>query len=132
MLDIRSLTKHYAGQTALDGVSLSVAEGAYLSLLGPSGSGKSTLLRLIAGYEAPDEGQVALDGRSLTTVPAHERGIGFVSQGFALFPHLSVFDSSCPAARSSASLWRGRWSCGRGFACSTSRSARSTPTSVNA
>jgi ABC-type Fe3+/spermidine/putrescine transport system ATPase subunit len=93
MLEIRSLTKRYGGQTALDGVSLSVAEGAYLSLLGPSGSGKSTLLRLIAGYEAPDEGQVSLDGRSLTTVPAHERGIGFVSQGFALFPHLSVFDN---------------------------------------
>ena len=93
MLEIRSLMKHYGGQTAVDGISLSVAEGAYLSLLGPSGSGKSTLLRLIAGYETPDDGQITLDGRALTTVPAHERGIGFVSQGFALFPHLSVFDN---------------------------------------
>ena len=93
MLDIRSVTKRYGGQAALDGISLSVAEGAYLSLLGPSGSGKSTLLRVLAGFEAPDEGQITLDGRNLTTVPAHERGIGFVSQGFALFPHLSVFDN---------------------------------------
>jgi ABC-type Fe3+/spermidine/putrescine transport system ATPase subunit len=93
MLEIRSVTKRYGGQAALDGISLSVSEGAYLSLLGPSGSGKSTLLRVLAGYETPDEGQVTLDGRMLTTVPAHERGIGFVSQGFALFPHLSVFDN---------------------------------------
>jgi len=93
MLEIASVTKRYGGQAALDGISLSVAEGAYLSVLGPSGSGKSTLLRLLAGYEMPDEGQMRLDGRVLTTVPAHERGIGFVSQGFALFPHLSVFDN---------------------------------------
>ena len=93
MLEIRSVTKRYGGQAALDGVSLSVAEGAYLSLLGPSGSGKSTLLRVLAGYETPDEGQVTLDGRVLTAQPAHERGIGFVSQGFALFPHLTVFDN---------------------------------------
>jgi ABC-type Fe3+/spermidine/putrescine transport system ATPase subunit len=93
MLEIRSVTKRYGSQAALDGISLSVAEGAYLSLLGPSGSGKSTLLRVLAGFETPDEGQVTLDGRILTTVPAHERGIGFVSQGFALFPHLSVFDN---------------------------------------
>jgi ABC-type Fe3+/spermidine/putrescine transport system ATPase subunit len=93
MLELRSVTKRYGGQAALDGISLSVAEGAYLSLLGPSGSGKSTLLRVLAGFETPDEGQVTLDGRILTTVPAHERGIGLVSQGFALFPHLSVFDN---------------------------------------
>jgi ABC-type Fe3+/spermidine/putrescine transport system ATPase subunit len=93
MLEIRSVTKRYGGQAALDGISLSVSEGAYLSLLGPSGSGKSTLLRVLAGYETPDEGQVTMDGRSLTAMPAHERGIGFVSQGFALFPHLSAFDN---------------------------------------
>ncbi|MBW4021867.1 MAG: ABC transporter ATP-binding protein [Proteobacteria bacterium] len=93
MLEIASVTKRYGGQAALDGISLSVGEGAYLSLLGPSGSGKSTLLRVLAGYETPDAGQVTLDGRNLNAVPAHERGIGFVSQGFALFPHLSVFDN---------------------------------------
>ena len=102
MLEIASVTKRYDGRAALDGLSLSVDEGAYLSLLGPSGSGKSTLLRVLAGYEVPDAGQVMLDGRALTTVPAHERGIGFVSQGFALFPHLSVFDNVAFGLRYSA------------------------------
>jgi energy-coupling factor transporter ATP-binding protein EcfA2 len=62
MLEIRSVTQRYGSQAALDGISLSVAEGAYLSLLGPSRSGKSTLLRVLAGFETPDEGQVTLDG----------------------------------------------------------------------
>jgi len=93
MLEIQSLTKRFGGVAALDAISLSVSTGGYLSVLGPSGSGKSTLLRVLAGYEAPDEGGIKLDGQSLATVPAHERGIGFVSQGFALFPHLSVFDN---------------------------------------
>lgn len=93
MLELRSVTKRYGHQTALDGISLTVASGAYLSLLGPSGSGKSTLLRALAGYEAPDAGEILLDGQALNTVPAHERDIGFVSQGFALFPHLSVFEN---------------------------------------
>ena len=62
-------------------------------MLGPSGSGKSTLLRILAGFERADDGEIYLDGRPLSRLPAHERGIGFVSQGFALFPHLSVFDN---------------------------------------
>ena len=93
MLELRSVTKRYGTQTALDGISLSVGAGAYLSLLGPSGSGKSTLLRALAGYEAPDGGEIMIDGQILSAVPAHERDIGFVSQGFALFPHLSVFEN---------------------------------------
>jgi ABC-type Fe3+/spermidine/putrescine transport system ATPase subunit len=93
MLELRSVTKRYGGQVALDAMSLTVGTGSYLSLLGPSGSGKSTLLRVLAGYEVPDAGEVTLDGQPLTAVPAHERDIGFVSQGFALFPHLSVYDN---------------------------------------
>lgn len=93
MLELRSVTKRYGTQTALDALSLSVGSGAYLSLLGPSGSGKSTLLRVLAGYEAPDTGEIMLDGQELTAIPAYERDIGFVSQGFALFPHLSVFEN---------------------------------------
>jgi putative spermidine/putrescine transport system ATP-binding protein len=93
MLEVRSVRKAYGGVAALDDISLSVRGGEYLSMLGPSGSGKSTLLRVIAGFEAPEAGDIALNGRSLTGVPPHERAIGFVSQGFALFPHLSVFDN---------------------------------------
>jgi ABC-type Fe3+/spermidine/putrescine transport system ATPase subunit len=93
MLEVRSVRKTYGGVPALDGISLVVRSGEYLSMLGPSGSGKSTLLRVVAGFETPDAGDILLNGKSLAGVPPHERAIGFVSQGFALFPHLSVFDN---------------------------------------
>lgn len=93
MLEVRSVRKAYGGVPALDGISLAVRSGEYLSMLGPSGSGKSTLLRVIAGFETPEAGDIVLNGKSLAGVPPHERAIGFVSQGFALFPHLSVFDN---------------------------------------
>lgn len=88
-----NVTKRYGGVTALDDVSLAVSGNEYISLLGPSGSGKTTLLRVIAGFEVPDAGRVHFNGRDITSLPAHERGIGFVFQNFALFPHLSVFDN---------------------------------------
>ncbi|WP_119165373.1 ABC transporter ATP-binding protein [Algihabitans albus] len=93
MLEARSLTKRYDGQPALQDLSLDLRDNEYLTLLGPSGSGKSTLLRLIAGFDVADRGELLLDGQSLNGVPPHERGIGFVSQGFALFPHMTVFDN---------------------------------------
>ena len=93
MLEIRGVRKSYGAKRALDDLSLSVRPSEYLSLLGPSGSGKSTLLRIIAGFERADAGDIYLDGKPLTAKPAHERGVGFVSQGFALFPHLTVFDN---------------------------------------
>lgn len=85
------VSKSYGGVAALRDISLSVSGNEYISLLGPSGSGKSTLLRVIAGFEVPDRGRVFFDGRDITHMPAHERGIGFVFQNFALFPHLTVF-----------------------------------------
>lgn len=76
-------------------VSLSVAPGEVVALLGPSGSGKTTLLRLVAGFLAPDEGLVRLDGRDVAgpggIVPPERRGVGMVFQDYALFPHLTVF-----------------------------------------
>jgi ABC-type Fe3+/spermidine/putrescine transport system ATPase subunit len=84
------VTKRYGDLVALDGVSLDVGANEYVSFLGPSGSGKTTLLRVIAGFEPPDAGRVFFQGRDITHQPAHERGIGFVFQNFALFPHLSV------------------------------------------
>src|SRR6476659_4260475 len=74
-------------------VSLSVATGELLTLLGPSGCGKSTTLRMIAGFEEPDEGTIAIDGRDVTHVLPNRRGIGFVFQNYALFPHLTVFEN---------------------------------------
>ena len=78
------------GRRILDDVSLDVADGERLALLGPSGSGKSTALRVIAGLQAPSAGRVLLDGRDVTRVPAHRRGVGLVFQDAALFPHRDV------------------------------------------
>ena len=96
-LDLAGISKRYGAVAALDGVDLDVPAGSRTAIVGPSGSGKTTLLRLIAGFEAPDAGRVALDGEVLAdgpaAVPAHRRGIGFVPQDGALFPHLSVADN---------------------------------------
>ncbi len=87
---VNGLGKSYGDVVALDDVTLRIAADQYVSLLGPSGSGKTTLLRLIAGFEEPDAGDVTVAGVSLHRAPAHRRGIGFVFQNFALFPHLTV------------------------------------------
>ncbi len=89
-IEVQSVTKHFGEFTALDEVSLTVAEGSLTALLGPSGSGKSTLLRIIAGLEAPDAGIVHLDGRDVTVARPQDRGIGFVFQHYAPFAHMSV------------------------------------------
>ena len=90
---LQNVTKKFGDVTALDDISLNVAENEYVSLLGPSGSGKTVLLRSIAGFEAPDRGSIEVNGKDITHLPAHERGIGFVFQNFALFPHLNVHDN---------------------------------------
>lgn len=93
MLILDGVTKSFGELAAVADVSLEIGANEYVTMLGPSGSGKSLLLRLIAGFEALDRGRVLLDGVDLATRPAYRRGIGFVSQNFALFPHLSVFDN---------------------------------------
>ena len=96
-LELRGLHKSYGAAAVLAGVDLTVAAGSRTAIVGPSGSGKSTLLRVIAGFESPDAGSVALAGRRLVDdaveVPAHRRAIGFVPQDGALFPHLSIADN---------------------------------------
>ncbi len=74
----------------LKGIDLEVYPGEILALLGPSGCGKTTLLRVIAGLESPDSGRVHLEGRDITPLPPERRGIGFVFQDYALFPHLTA------------------------------------------
>jgi len=96
-LEISGLHKHYGPVAALAGVDLNVTSGSRTAIVGPSGCGKTTLLRLIAGFEAPDQGSIALDGAVLamdgSAVPAHRRGIGVVAQDGALFPHLTIGDN---------------------------------------
>jgi thiamine transport system ATP-binding protein len=90
VLDVREITVSFGGPPVLAGVSVAVDAGEVVALQGPSGSGKSTLLRVIAGLLPPDSGSVLLDGRDVTRVPTHRRGIGMVFQDEQLFPHRDV------------------------------------------
>ncbi|TCZ55441.1 ABC transporter ATP-binding protein [Roseicella aquatilis] len=92
-LELRGLSKRYGGFTAVDAVSLRVERGQFLTLLGPSGSGKTTILMMIAGFVAPGEGAVLLDGRDITALPPERRDFGMVFQGYALFPHMTVAEN---------------------------------------
>jgi thiamine transport system ATP-binding protein len=90
MLAVRDLTVVFGSRTVLDRVSLEVATGEVVALLGPSGVGKSTVLRVIAGLLHPDSGSVWLDDRDVTDLPTHRRNVGLVFQDEQLFPHLTV------------------------------------------
>jgi putrescine transport system ATP-binding protein len=87
------LTKTFGRTLAVDDVSFTVAGGELFSLLGPSGCGKTTLLRMLAGLEVPDVGQLLIDGRDITAVPAFQRPVNMMFQRYALFPHMNVFDN---------------------------------------
>ena len=98
LLETHHITKSFeAGQAVVDRASFSIGEDEIFALLGPSGCGKTTALRLIAGFEQLEQGTIKLDQKVLasrtTHVPPQKRGIGFVFQDYALFPHLSVIDN---------------------------------------
>src|SRR3989440_10956879 len=85
------VTKTFAGGvTAVDHVSLDIAEGEFLVLVGPSGCGKSTLLRMIAGLEEVTEGTISIGEREVTDLPPRARDIAMVFQSYALYPHMTV------------------------------------------
>jgi len=92
-LRIDAVRKRFGDVAALLDTSLDVEAGEFVTLLGPSGSGKTTLLSLIAGLIEPDAGRIVLDGRDLSGLPPHRRGLGMVFQSYALFPHLSVAEN---------------------------------------
>ncbi|HJN51665.1 MAG TPA: ABC transporter ATP-binding protein [Pseudomonadales bacterium] len=92
-LKTRDVRKTYGSVVALEGTSIEMAEGEFLTLLGPSGSGKTTLLMAIAGLNDPDSGEIWIDGKLVTYTPSHQRGLGMVFQNYALFPHLSVYEN---------------------------------------
>ena len=92
-LALEGITRRFGEHTAVDDVSLEVAAGELLALIGASGSGKTTTLRIVAGYEIPDSGRVLLDGRDITALPPQKRGFGMVFQHYALFPHMPVEDN---------------------------------------
>ncbi len=92
-LVLRDVRKAFDGYIAVDRCSLSLAKGEVVAILGPSGCGKSTLLNLIAGFEEPDFGDVALRGEIINKVPPNRRNVAMVFQNYALFPHMTVAEN---------------------------------------
>lgn len=98
-ITLTGITKSFGEKKVILTTSLSIASGSFTTLLGPSGCGKTTLLRMIAGLEAPDTGEICFDDRVVFSsekrinVPPEKRGLGFVFQDFALWPHMSVYEN---------------------------------------
>ncbi len=84
------LVRRFGSLTAVDQVSLALAENEFFALLGPSGCGKTTLLRLIAGFERPDSGRILIAGEDVTAVRPRQRPVNLMFQSYALFPHMTV------------------------------------------
>jgi putative spermidine/putrescine transport system ATP-binding protein/spermidine/putrescine transport system ATP-binding protein len=90
---LADLTKHYGRHAAVDRLSLGIEPGELVALLGPSGCGKTTSLRMIAGLVQPSDGEIFVNGASITRTPVHRRNIGMLFQSYALFPHLTVAEN---------------------------------------
>jgi spermidine/putrescine transport system ATP-binding protein len=90
---VERVSKRFGKVEAVHEVTLEIAEGEFFSLLGPSGCGKTTTLRMIAGFEAPDQGRIVLQGRDVTSVAPNRRPVNMVFQHYALFPHMSIYDN---------------------------------------
>ena len=89
-IEYDDVSKYYGDVTAAEDVSFTIEPGEFVALLGPSGAGKTSLLRLLAGFESLSEGEIRLNGRDISDVPAHKRDTGMVFQDYALFPHMTV------------------------------------------
>ncbi len=90
IISIRGVSKHFGQVRAVNAVDLEIQRGEFFSLLGPSGCGKTTLLRMLAGFEAPTEGEIYIDGQPMSTVMPNHRPVNMVFQNYAIFPHLDV------------------------------------------
>ncbi len=90
IISIRGVSKNFGAVRAVVDVDLEIQRGEFFSLLGPSGCGKTTLLRMLAGLEAPSEGEIFIDEQAMSAVPAYRRPVNMVFQNYAIFPHLDV------------------------------------------
>ena len=93
IIDLQHVSKRFGDKTVLEDINLYIRKGEFITLLGPSGCGKTTTLRLIAGFLAPDEGEILLDGKDISGIPPYKRPFNTVFQRYALFPHLDVYDN---------------------------------------
>jgi multiple sugar transport system ATP-binding protein len=101
-ISLVDVSKHFGAVEAIRNLSLSIADGEFVVLLGPTGAGKTTTLRLIAGLERPDHGSVVIRGRDVTREVPAERDVAFVFQQYSLYPHLTVYDNLAFPLRSPA------------------------------
>ncbi len=89
-VELDTLHRSFGDVVALDGISISLEEGEFLSLLGPSGCGKTTALRIVAGFDRPNSGRIMVAGKDMTRVPPNKRDMGMVFQAYSLFPNMSA------------------------------------------
>jgi len=93
-LELDRLAKHYGGVRSVDGIDLAVQPGEFICLLGPSGCGKTTTLRMIAGFLEPDDGEIRVNGHTVSrrgsVVPPERRNMGMIFQSYAVWPHMTV------------------------------------------
>ena len=92
-LELEKLSKSFGSHHAVDGLTLGVEKGEFVSLLGPSGCGKTTTLQMIAGFVEPTSGAIRLAGKDLLATKPAKRGLGIVFQSYALFPHMTVTEN---------------------------------------
>ena len=92
-VSVRDVAMVFSGQAAVADASFDLTGGRFLTILGPSGSGKTTLLRMIAGFQRPTRGEIAINGRPVSAVPPHRRRVGMVFQKLALFPHMTAAEN---------------------------------------
>ena len=93
LLSLQHISKNFGEGDVLRDISLDVARGEFVTLLGASGCGKTTTLRIISGLETPDEGSVILNGKDVTDLPPEKRPVNTVFQSYALFPHMTVLEN---------------------------------------
>ena len=93
LIQFKGVTKRFGDFTAIDDQTFDIYEKEFFALLGPSGCGKTTMMRMLAGFEAPTEGQIWLDGQDIAPFPPNKRAVNMMFQSYALFPHLSVWDN---------------------------------------
>jgi len=98
-LELDNVRKDYSGETAVRNMNINVDDGEFIVFVGPSGCGKSTTLEIVAGLTHPTEGEVIIDGETVTDFPPKDRDIAMVFQNIALFPHMDVYDNICYGLR---------------------------------
>lgn len=92
-LTVSNLNKEFDNKAILKNISFDVKEGEFLSILGPSGCGKTTLIRILIGLETQDSGTIVIEGKDISNLKPHERGMGIVFQNYALFPNMTVLEN---------------------------------------